>query len=68
MVIEVNLTIFSLLSFFWKNRVGLWDHVGIRVCVSVYPPINFLTPEPTFMKLGMYVYHGTWGHLNGLIK
>jgi hypothetical protein len=31
-----NLSIFSLLSLFWKNRVGLWDHVA--VCVSVYPP------------------------------
>jgi hypothetical protein len=27
----------SLFSLFWKNRVGLWDHVG--VCVSVYPPL-----------------------------
>jgi hypothetical protein len=29
--------VFSLLSLFWKNRVGLWDHAA--VCVCVYPPI-----------------------------
>jgi hypothetical protein len=50
-----------------------------RVCVS--PAIDFWTPEAIFMKLGKYitvsgccaieeeeVYHGTWTHLNGLIK
>jgi hypothetical protein len=30
--------IFSLISLFWKNIVGLWDHVAVRVCGSVYPP------------------------------
>jgi hypothetical protein len=27
--------IFSLLSLFWKNRVGLWDHTAVCVCVCV---------------------------------
>jgi hypothetical protein len=26
----------SLLSLFWKIKVGLWEHVALRVCVSVY--------------------------------
>jgi hypothetical protein len=37
----------------WKNKVGLCNHHA--VCVSVYPPINFWTPEPIFMKLGTYI-------------
>jgi hypothetical protein len=28
---------FEPISLFWKERVGLWDHVAL--CVSVYPPI-----------------------------
>jgi hypothetical protein len=31
-----GVTIVSLFSLFWKNRVGLWDHVTI--CVCLYPP------------------------------
>jgi hypothetical protein len=27
--------IFSLLSLFWKNRVGLWDHVAVYACVCI---------------------------------
>jgi hypothetical protein len=30
--------IFSLLSLFWKNKVGLWDYVA----VCVYPPLSLL--------------------------
>jgi hypothetical protein len=30
-------------------------------------PINFWMPESIFMKLGMYIYHGTWAHLNGVL-
>jgi hypothetical protein len=35
---------FSFLAYFpyfEKNRVGLWDHVAVRVfvCVSVYPSL-----------------------------
>jgi hypothetical protein len=26
--------LFSLRSLFWKNKVGLWDHVAVCVCVS----------------------------------
>jgi hypothetical protein len=33
--------IFSLLSLFWKNKVGLWDHVAARVCVFVSPLLTF---------------------------
>jgi hypothetical protein len=48
--------LFSLLSLFWKNKVGLWDHVAVCVCVCVcvYPaPINFWMPEPIYMKIGI---------------
>jgi hypothetical protein len=31
------------------------------------PPINFWMPETIFMKLRMYVYHGNWAHLNGIL-
>jgi hypothetical protein len=48
-------TLVSLLSLFWKNRAGLWDHVAVRVCISVSPLINFWTPEAIFMKLGTYI-------------
>jgi hypothetical protein len=44
---------FSLLSLFWKYRVDLWNHIA--VCLYVYPPINFWTPKPIFMKLGTYI-------------
>jgi hypothetical protein len=47
--------LFSQLSLFWKNRVGLWERVALRVCDGVAPPINFWTPEPIFMKLGTYI-------------
>jgi hypothetical protein len=30
------LPVFSLLSLFWKNKEGLWDHVAVCVCVCVY--------------------------------
>jgi hypothetical protein len=47
--------IFSLLSLFWKNRVHLWDHVAVCVCLCIPPPIKFWTLEPIFMKLGTYI-------------
>jgi hypothetical protein len=34
-----HIQFFRPLSLFWKNRVGLWDHVAVCVCVSMYPPI-----------------------------
>jgi hypothetical protein len=39
-----TLTIFSLLSYFEKNSVGLRDHVAVCVCVCVwalYPPYRY---------------------------
>jgi hypothetical protein len=37
------------------------------LCVSAYPPL--LTFEAlTNLSENWYVYHGTWAHLNGLIK
>jgi hypothetical protein len=36
---NAHFTLFSLLSLFWKNRVGLWDHVAVCVCVCVSRPI-----------------------------
>jgi hypothetical protein len=30
--------IFSLLSLFWKNKVGLWDHVAVCLCVCLCIP------------------------------
>jgi hypothetical protein len=36
------LSIFSLLSLFWKNWVGLWDRVAVYVCVCLcIPPIVY---------------------------
>jgi hypothetical protein len=29
------ISIFILPSIFWKNRIGLWDHVAVRLCVCV---------------------------------
>jgi hypothetical protein len=43
-----------------KNKVGLWDHVAVCVCVSVYPPIvarQCLGKNPFFVarqRLGKY--------------
>jgi hypothetical protein len=52
-VMRNKIDFISLLSLFWKkNRVGLWDHVAVCVCIN---PINFRTPEPIFMKLGTYI-------------
>jgi hypothetical protein len=50
----------SILAYFpyleKRNRVGLWDHVAVFVCVSVYHHlIYFWMPEPIFIKLGMYI-------------
>jgi hypothetical protein len=50
--------IFILLSIFLKNKSWLMKSPpSLRVCVFLYvsPPINFRIPEPTFMKLGMYI-------------
>jgi hypothetical protein len=30
----------TLLSLFWKNKVHLWGHVAVCVCVCVSPPIK----------------------------
>jgi hypothetical protein len=38
----------------------------LSVCLYI-PPIYFWMPEPAFTKLGMYVCHDTWGHLNGIL-
>jgi hypothetical protein len=46
---------FSRLSLFWKNKIGLWDHVAVCVCLCIPSPINFWMPEPIFMKLGTYI-------------
>jgi hypothetical protein len=57
-IIYSLVTLFSILSLFWKNKVGLWCHTVVRVYVCVclcIPPINFRTPEPIFMKLGTYI-------------
>jgi hypothetical protein len=48
-----NSPIFSLLSLFLKNKVGLRDHVA--VCVSVYPPPLLLTFEHLNQSLGYLV-------------
>jgi hypothetical protein len=46
------ISIFSLLSLFWKKiKVGLCDFHA--VCVS--HPINFWISEPVLTKLGMYI-------------
>jgi hypothetical protein len=36
-------TLFGLIYLFWKNRVGLWDHVAVCVCVCVcLSPLSLL--------------------------
>jgi hypothetical protein len=55
---KINFFFINILSLFWKNIVGLWDHVSVCVCVRAclcIPPITFWTPEPIFMKLGKYI-------------
>jgi hypothetical protein len=44
--------IFSLLSLIWKTKCRHTDDHA--VCVFVTLPINFLKPEPVYMKIGMY--------------
>jgi hypothetical protein len=66
-VLKINIAFVFLACF---PKVGLY-HLH-SVCVYVNPPhINFWMPEPIFMELGMYVcmyvYHGTWAHLNGVL-
>jgi hypothetical protein len=47
-----SVSIFSLLSLFWKNKSRLMrSPCCLPACES---PVNFWTPEPIFMKLGMY--------------
>jgi hypothetical protein len=31
----INVILFSLLPLFWKNRLGLWDHVAVCVCIPL---------------------------------
>jgi hypothetical protein len=50
--------IFSLLSLFWKMKVGLYDLHA--VCVSVKPSL-------LIFERPLYVYHGTWAHLNSVL-
>jgi hypothetical protein len=56
---ELDLATIVFLAYFLfrKIKVGLEDHVAVRVCVCfcVSPAINFRTPGPIFMKLGTYI-------------
>jgi hypothetical protein len=56
---------FSLLSLFWKIKLGLWDHLAVCVSVCV-SPITFQCLNQYLRNL-VYIYHGTWAHLNGVI-
>jgi hypothetical protein len=57
-----------------KNRVGLWDHVAVRVwvCVSAYPPpppVNFpkkLMAAQILKKLR--TYYGIWEFITVFIR
>jgi hypothetical protein len=53
--------LFSILSLFLKTESRLMR----STCCLCIPPIHFWMPEPVFMKLGLYIYHGTWAHFNG---
>jgi hypothetical protein len=48
----IKLSIFSLLSLFWKMKLGLRDLHA--VCLWI-PRINLWMPEPNFKKLGMHI-------------
>jgi hypothetical protein len=65
-----SLQSFSPLSLFWKkNRSRLMRSTYcLYVRVYVYPPphIHFWMLEPNLYKT-WYVYHATWGHLNGVL-
>jgi hypothetical protein len=59
--------IFSLLSLFWKNRVGLWDLVAVCVCIPSIVARQRLAKNPRIVarqRLGRNVNavtntHGT---------
>jgi hypothetical protein len=56
MWIEGNVTrrlllFFSPHSLLWKNKIGLWDHVAVRVCVCVSPLLTFECLNQSFWKL-----------------
>jgi hypothetical protein len=42
----------SLFSLFWKNKVGLWDHGAVRVCVCVW-----VSPLLTFERLNQSLWN-----------
>jgi hypothetical protein len=44
--------LFSLLSLFWKNEVGLWDHISIHVCVCLC-----ISPLLTFERLDQSLWN-----------
>jgi hypothetical protein len=46
--------VLSLLYLFWKMKIGWWNHHGV-LCLPTPPPINFWTPEPIYIKLGMCI-------------
>jgi hypothetical protein len=37
-IIIIIIIVISLLPLCWKNKVGLWDHFSVRVCVCVSSP------------------------------
>jgi hypothetical protein len=47
----------SIHSWFWKTKLGLWDHLVI--CGAAYSPspllMKFWMPQPIFMKLFIYI-------------
>jgi hypothetical protein len=54
----VTFCIYKLFSLFWRNKSRLMRS-PCCLCVCESPPL--LTFET------LYVYHGTWAHLNGLL-
>jgi hypothetical protein len=61
-----NLSIFSLLSSFWKNKSRLCHHH--TVCVSQHVCIHpQLLNAWTNLYETSYADHGTWAYLNGVL-
>jgi hypothetical protein len=55
---SVSAVLFTVLSYFEKIKVRLWDHLLVCVCLCVcmcIALINFWTAESIFIKLGMYI-------------
>jgi hypothetical protein len=53
--IMLALRCISLLSLFWKNKVGLWDHVAVCVCVS--PLLTFKRLNQSLWNLVSMSWH-----------